>query len=139
MTSQSQPQTPVRVPKVATTYTPTTQDPDLRSQINTVLLRDGHVEKYIPLPHNVPHPPQLPQTNPIPLSATAATHLSTHLQPNSANTQQNPICAPPRPPRPPHQLALQSLPPRPLPPAIRGMHHFPKTPRARARRHSTRY
>ncbi|KAH8672689.1 hypothetical protein BGZ60DRAFT_373805 [Tricladium varicosporioides] len=41
----SEPTTPVRVPKAAATYTPSTQDPDLRSQINTVLLRDGHISK----------------------------------------------------------------------------------------------
>ncbi|RDL39674.1 Uncharacterized protein BP5553_04014 [Venustampulla echinocandica] len=41
----SEPTTPVRVPKAVSTYTPTTQDPDLRSQINTVLLRDGHISK----------------------------------------------------------------------------------------------
>jgi len=41
----SEPTTPVRLPKGASTYTPQTQDPDLRSQINTVLLRDGHVSK----------------------------------------------------------------------------------------------
>ncbi|KAG0648980.1 hypothetical protein D0Z07_4843 [Hyphodiscus hymeniophilus] len=37
------PTTPVRVPKAAGTYTPSTQDPDLRSEINGVLLKDGHV------------------------------------------------------------------------------------------------
>ncbi|CAL3969275.1 hypothetical protein PZA11_006134 [Diplocarpon coronariae] len=41
----SEPTTPVRVPKAATTYSPTTQDPDLRSQINLVLLREGHISK----------------------------------------------------------------------------------------------
>ncbi|KAG9239032.1 hypothetical protein BJ875DRAFT_491877 [Amylocarpus encephaloides] len=41
----SEPTTPVRVPKSITTYTPTTQDPDLRSSINMVLLREGHVPK----------------------------------------------------------------------------------------------
>ncbi len=41
----SEPTTPVRVPKAASTYSPTTQDPDLRSQINSVLLREGHVSK----------------------------------------------------------------------------------------------
>jgi hypothetical protein len=46
----SEPTTPVRVPKAAATYTPTTQDPDLRSQINTVLLRDGHISRYPPCP-----------------------------------------------------------------------------------------
>jgi hypothetical protein len=44
-TMASEPTTPVKVPKAASTYTPTTQDPDLRSQINTVLLRDGHISK----------------------------------------------------------------------------------------------
>jgi hypothetical protein len=50
----AEPTTPVRVPKAASTYTPTIQDPDLRSQINTVLLRDGHVSKYISLPILLP-------------------------------------------------------------------------------------
>ncbi|CEJ93641.1 hypothetical protein VHEMI09217 [[Torrubiella] hemipterigena] len=40
-----QPSTPVKVPASATTYSPATLDPDLRSQINTILLRDGHVSK----------------------------------------------------------------------------------------------
>ncbi|KAH7159959.1 hypothetical protein B0J13DRAFT_117560 [Dactylonectria estremocensis] len=39
------PSTPVKVPSSAANYTPATLDPDLRSQINTVLLRDGHVSK----------------------------------------------------------------------------------------------
>ncbi|KAK8049262.1 hypothetical protein PG994_010992 [Apiospora phragmitis] len=39
------PSTPVKVPASAATYTPATLDPDLRSQINTLLLREGHVEK----------------------------------------------------------------------------------------------
>ncbi|KAM3083663.1 hypothetical protein ACMFMG_002220 [Clarireedia jacksonii] len=41
----SEPTTPVKVPKSAASYTPATQDPDLRSQINTLLLKDGHVAK----------------------------------------------------------------------------------------------
>ncbi|KYK61426.1 hypothetical protein DCS_02568 [Drechmeria coniospora] len=40
-----QPSTPVKVPSSAANHTPATLDPDLRSQINTVLLRDGHVAK----------------------------------------------------------------------------------------------
>ncbi len=39
------PSTPVKVPSAAATYTPATLDPDLRSQVNTVLIRDGHVSK----------------------------------------------------------------------------------------------
>ncbi|KAL6851082.1 hypothetical protein ACO1O0_008210 [Amphichorda felina] len=39
------PSTPVKVPSSAASYTPATLDPDLRSQINTLLLRDGHVTK----------------------------------------------------------------------------------------------
>ncbi|KAH8674094.1 hypothetical protein BX600DRAFT_456966 [Xylariales sp. PMI_506] len=39
------PSTPVKVPGSAATYTPATLDADLRSQINTLLLRDGHIEK----------------------------------------------------------------------------------------------
>ncbi|APA11080.1 hypothetical protein SS1G_03188 [Sclerotinia sclerotiorum 1980 UF-70] len=41
----SEPTTPVRVSKSAANYTPTTQDADLRSQINSLLLKDGHVAK----------------------------------------------------------------------------------------------
>ncbi|KAF4123149.1 hypothetical protein GMORB2_6697 [Geosmithia morbida] len=37
--------TPVKVPSSAASYTPATLDPDLRSQINALLLRDGHVTK----------------------------------------------------------------------------------------------
>ena len=40
------PSTPVKVPGSATTYTAATLDPDIRSQINAVLLRDGHISKY---------------------------------------------------------------------------------------------
>ncbi|KAI0435238.1 hypothetical protein F5Y09DRAFT_294119 [Xylaria sp. FL1042] len=39
------PSTPVKVPPSAASYTPATQDADLRSQINTLLLRDGHAAK----------------------------------------------------------------------------------------------
>jgi hypothetical protein len=41
------PSTPVKVPSSAANYTPATLDPDLRSQINTLLLRDGHITKYV--------------------------------------------------------------------------------------------
>lgn len=44
-TMSNNPVTPVKVPSSAANYTPATLDPDLRSQINTVLLRDGHVSK----------------------------------------------------------------------------------------------
>ncbi|KAI0528099.1 hypothetical protein F5B22DRAFT_583608 [Xylaria bambusicola] len=39
------PSTPAKVPAAATTYTPATQDADLRSQINSQLLREGHAAK----------------------------------------------------------------------------------------------
>jgi hypothetical protein len=39
------PSTPVKVPNSAASYTLATLDPDLRSQINTALLREGHVSK----------------------------------------------------------------------------------------------
>ncbi|KAI0879731.1 hypothetical protein GGS24DRAFT_438649 [Hypoxylon argillaceum] len=39
------PSTPAKVPASAANYTPATQDADLRSQINTLLLRDGHATK----------------------------------------------------------------------------------------------
>ncbi|KAI0195089.1 hypothetical protein EV127DRAFT_451154 [Xylaria flabelliformis] len=39
------PATPAKVPPSAATYTPATQDPDLRSQINSLLLREGHATK----------------------------------------------------------------------------------------------
>ncbi|RDW94708.1 hypothetical protein BP5796_00471 [Coleophoma crateriformis] len=41
----SEPTSPVRVPKAASTYSASTQDPELRSQINTMLLKDGHVSR----------------------------------------------------------------------------------------------
>jgi hypothetical protein len=37
--------TPVKVPSSAANYTPATLDPDLRSQINTLLIKEGHVTK----------------------------------------------------------------------------------------------
>ncbi|KAK7746128.1 hypothetical protein SLS62_009507 [Diatrype stigma] len=39
------PSAPVKVPASAATYTPATLDPELRSQINTVLLREGYITK----------------------------------------------------------------------------------------------
>ncbi|KAI1742543.1 hypothetical protein F4680DRAFT_446109 [Xylaria scruposa] len=39
------PATPAKVPASAATYTPAMQDPDLRSQINSLLLREGHAAK----------------------------------------------------------------------------------------------
>ncbi|KAK4115313.1 hypothetical protein N656DRAFT_704297 [Canariomyces notabilis] len=44
MASQN-PATPVKVPSSAANYTAATLDPDLRSQINTLLIKDGHVTK----------------------------------------------------------------------------------------------
>ncbi|KAI0180279.1 hypothetical protein GGR52DRAFT_569028 [Hypoxylon sp. FL1284] len=38
-------QTPVKVPPSATSYTPATQDVDLRSQINMLLHKEGHVTR----------------------------------------------------------------------------------------------
>ncbi|KAI1144144.1 hypothetical protein F5Y05DRAFT_363821 [Hypoxylon sp. FL0543] len=38
-------QTPVKVPASATAYTPATQDPDLRSQINALLIKEGYANK----------------------------------------------------------------------------------------------
>ncbi|KAI0377795.1 hypothetical protein F5Y04DRAFT_169691 [Hypomontagnella monticulosa] len=37
--------TPAKVPASAAAYTPATQDPDLRSQINMLLIREGYVAK----------------------------------------------------------------------------------------------
>ncbi|KND92183.1 hypothetical protein TOPH_03159 [Tolypocladium ophioglossoides CBS 100239] len=60
-----QPSTPVKVPSSAANYTPATLDPDLRSQINTVLLRDGHVAKYVAAraPSSERSPPAMPTEN----------------------------------------------------------------------------
>lgn len=44
------PSTPVKVPPSAANYTPATQDSDLRSQINSVLLKEGHVAKSVLIP-----------------------------------------------------------------------------------------
>jgi hypothetical protein len=44
------PSTPVKVPPSAANYTPATLDPDLRSQINAILLKDGHVAKSVARP-----------------------------------------------------------------------------------------
>ncbi|KAK4106400.1 hypothetical protein N658DRAFT_414233 [Parathielavia hyrcaniae] len=44
MTSQN-PSTPVKLPPSAANYTAATLDPDLRSQINSILLKEGHVTK----------------------------------------------------------------------------------------------
>lgn len=45
--SNKAPSTPVKVPSSAANYTAATLDPDLRSQINSVLLHDGHVPEYV--------------------------------------------------------------------------------------------
>ncbi|KAI1393887.1 uncharacterized protein F4822DRAFT_424352 [Hypoxylon trugodes] len=64
------PQTPVKVPGSAANYTPATQDPDLRSQINMLLIREGHMAKYVtPYLSSFTYPPhpilcQLQQRNP---------------------------------------------------------------------------
>ncbi|KXH64833.1 hypothetical protein CNYM01_14225 [Colletotrichum nymphaeae SA-01] len=39
------PSTPVKVPPSAANHSAATLDPELRSQINTLLLKDGHVTK----------------------------------------------------------------------------------------------
>ncbi|KAK4234414.1 hypothetical protein C8A03DRAFT_37814 [Achaetomium macrosporum] len=44
MSSQN-PTTPVKVPSSAANYTAATLDPDLRSQINSILIKEGHVTK----------------------------------------------------------------------------------------------
>ncbi|KAK3313461.1 hypothetical protein B0H66DRAFT_643004 [Apodospora peruviana] len=43
--ASTNPSTPVKVPPSAANYTAATQDPDLRSQINALLIKDGHVNK----------------------------------------------------------------------------------------------
>jgi hypothetical protein len=53
--SSNTPSTPVKVPSSAANHTQATLDPDLRSQINTLLLRDGHVAKYVPSAHTPRH------------------------------------------------------------------------------------
>jgi hypothetical protein len=39
------PSTPVKVPSSAANHTAATLDPDLRSQINSILIKEGHVTK----------------------------------------------------------------------------------------------
>ena len=41
---------PVKVSGSAANYTPATLDPELRSAINSVLIEEGHVGKYVTLP-----------------------------------------------------------------------------------------
>jgi hypothetical protein len=43
MAPAAEPKTPIRVPKASATYTPSTQDPELRTDINSRLLADGHI------------------------------------------------------------------------------------------------
>ncbi|KAK4252386.1 hypothetical protein C7999DRAFT_27115 [Corynascus novoguineensis] len=47
MSSQN-PSTPVKVPSSAANYTAATQDQDLRSQINALLIKEGHVSNFLP-------------------------------------------------------------------------------------------
>jgi hypothetical protein len=43
MAPAAEPKTQIRVPKASATYTPSTQDPELRTDINSRLLADGHI------------------------------------------------------------------------------------------------
>ncbi|KAH6624758.1 hypothetical protein B0J18DRAFT_410182 [Chaetomium sp. MPI-SDFR-AT-0129] len=43
--STQAPSTPIKVSAAAASYTPATQDQDLRSQINGLLIKEGHVSK----------------------------------------------------------------------------------------------
>jgi hypothetical protein len=45
--SNQNPSTPVKVPSSAANYTAATLDPDLRSQINSTLIKEGLVTKYV--------------------------------------------------------------------------------------------
>ena len=78
--------TPVKVPGSAATYTPATLDPELRSQINSALLRDGHIAKYVHVIASL-------------YSIHYSTPLYTLLQPAATNFI--------RPLPPPHQTRLQ--------------------------------
>ncbi|KAK4062090.1 uncharacterized protein Triagg1_10056 [Trichoderma aggressivum f. europaeum] len=76
------PSTPVKVPPSAANYTPATLDPDLRSQINTILLKDGHVTKSVPIPP--PSPPRKQLAN-MPTPCRIQEALLHALNSNSSN------------------------------------------------------
>ncbi|EGX96314.1 hypothetical protein CCM_00970 [Cordyceps militaris CM01] len=78
------PSTPVKVPSSAADYTPATLDPDLRSQINTILLRDGHVPKSVPPPSPL-SPFPFPLTNPPPPSRRIQERLLHALNADASN------------------------------------------------------
>ncbi|KAK4639153.1 hypothetical protein QC761_705600 [Podospora bellae-mahoneyi] len=45
MSNNNNPSTPVKIPPSAAGYTPATLDPELRSSINGILIKEGHVAK----------------------------------------------------------------------------------------------
>ena len=47
LSTMANPSTPVKVPPSAANYTAATLDPDLRSQINSTLIKEGHVTRQV--------------------------------------------------------------------------------------------
>lgn len=121
-TMSQTPSTPVKVPSTAANYTPATLDADLRSNINAMLIRDGHVQKYVSFPGSSP------------LFLFFSTSIVSTKQTVLTPQPQNFRLPPPLPPRPPLQLAHHHPHPRPLPPAQRRSYILPGAPRARSRR-----
>ena len=125
--------TPVKLPKAVSTYTTTTQDPDLRSQINTVLLRDGHISKWV-------------FSNPSSSSPESPTYFSIAIVPHAVPSRvlicsfyQNPRNPSPRPQRLPPKLAYSNSKPRPQSPTVRGVHYLPRPHVASPLRHKIRH
>lgn len=121
-------QTPVKVPSSAASYTPATQDPDLRSQINVLLLREGHIAKYVApssyiLSHT--HPTTHPYKTPDP--KLTLNHL------------QDPRAPPPLPQRAYLKLALRSANPRSRAPPLRRRNNIPSPSAARIKRRAPRH
>lgn len=82
------PSTPVKVPSSAANYTPATLDPDLRSQINTILLKDGHITKLVLLT-TIPKPVPLTQFLPVSRIQEALLHALNSNSSNWPTTIQN--------------------------------------------------
>lgn len=118
-----QPSTPVKVPSSAANYSPATLDPDLRSQVNTILLRDGHVTKYV-LSWGVVY------------YATEGRYQ--HSRALANNKLQNPRTSPTLPQRQRSQLAYSASISRPrTPPLWRGT-NLPRPPSSCSRRYTSR-
>ncbi|KAI1085683.1 hypothetical protein F5B20DRAFT_12558 [Whalleya microplaca] len=112
------PSTPVKVPASAATYTPATLDTELRSQVNALLLREGHINKYALIHPSIhPNQPSLILPSPSPPPETPNSQLTTlppfphpnHHPTNQPTKQTNKLTTTPLPPNRIQDHLLHSL------------------------------